>query len=354
MTIVPAIFLRVVIKGHPGRMREYVEGLCVKGENMENTKRIYGVDLLKFFMDFAVISIHTSLASMINGEIAYSCLIIIQKAAVPFFFICNGYFAGVSKRNNYKAYAFRFAKMYVIWSIIYLPLDLIGGGYSLLSYCRDFFLKGYHNYSWHLWYLLGLVYGFTLLLLCKKLKISNRAVHLIVGIMYTLGRILTYCALSYSGNNMYIMQIGAIVHSHLYSGRLLCVPLYLVFGYDLTRNDFVGNKLSDFTLYVCAVVCLALDVFWLNNEVSYVIIPFLVFLMSKRLNLPHCEIWKKLGRLSYWMYFFHMYVVFASAELFKLNSQIKQIFVPLVSIAIAAIFVIAERKQSSFGLVYKQ
>ena len=77
---------------------------------MENTKRLYGIDVMKLFMAFTVISIHTSLASMINEKIAYSCLIIIQKAAVPFFLICNGYFAGVSKKKDYKTYAFRFAK----------------------------------------------------------------------------------------------------------------------------------------------------------------------------------------------------------------------------------------------------
>ena len=95
---------------------------------MENTKRLNGIDVMKLFMAFIVIFIHTSLAKIINGEVAYSCLVIFQKAAVPFFFICNGYFAGVSKRNNYKAYAFRFAKMYVIWRIIYVPLALIVGG----------------------------------------------------------------------------------------------------------------------------------------------------------------------------------------------------------------------------------
>ena len=312
---------------------------------MENTKRLNGIDVMKLFMAFIVIFIHTSLASMINGKCVHSCLIIIQKAAVPFFFICNGYFAGVSKRKNYKTYAFRFAKMYVIWSIMYLPLDLIGGGYSLLSYCRDFFLKGYHNYSWHLWYLLGLVYGFTLLLLCKKLKISNRAVHLIVGIMYILGRMLTYCALSYSGNNIYIIQIGAIVHAYFYNGRLLCVPLYLIVGNDIAKKDIERKEVSNLTWIALIMVSLILDIFYIENEISYAIIPILFFEIAKRIRLPQCMICNYLGRLSYWIYLWHMYIVFVSVEILKLSLMGEQFFVPLVSVLLAIIIIILQNKR---------
>ena len=92
---------------------------------------------------------------------------------------------------------------------------------------------------------------------------------------------LTYCALNYSGNNIYIIQIGVSVHTYVYSGRLLCVSLYLIIGKDI----------------------------------------------AKKVNTPKFEIWKYLERLSYWIYFWHMYIVFISVEVLKLSLTREQYFV---------------------------
>ena len=312
---------------------------------MENVKRLNSIDAMKFFMAFAVISIHTSLVSEIDGEFTYFCLMIVQKAAVPFFFICNGYFAGVSKRKKHKDYAFSFAKMYVVWSIIYLPLDLIKGGYSLLSYCMDFFLKGYHNYSWHLWYLLGLVYGFLLLYVLLKLSFSSKTIHLIAVILYVLGRILTYFSLNYDGNNVVIEQIGASINAYFYSGRLLCVPLYLVIGNDIANGNCKLFKICKNTviLEVLLIVSLILDAVCADNEISYFLIPILFFALVKKVTLPQSVIWSYFGRLSYWIYLVHMYIVFISVEVLKLSSTREQYFVPLISLILATAIVIVEK-----------
>lgn len=205
--------------------------------------------------------------------------------------------------------------------------------------------KGYHNYSWHLWYLLGLVYGFFLLSFCKKLSFSNRTVHLVASIMYILGRTLTYFALDYHGNNFFAMKIGAIVNSYFYSGRLLCVPLYFIIGDDIANYDNKEKKLHNSTLIIFMLGSLILDAFYLDNEISYVTMPILIFIFSKRVNLPQCVLWKHLGRLSYWIYFCHMYIVFISDEVLKLSLNGKQYFVPLISLILAIIIITVENKR---------
>lgn len=60
--------------------------------------------------------------------------------------------------------------MYLIWSIIYLPITLIywvKQGVSpiqvLISAVRGYLILGQQYNSWMLWYLLATVYGFALL-----------------------------------------------------------------------------------------------------------------------------------------------------------------------------------------------
>ena len=63
-----------------------------------------------------------------------------------------------------------FVRLYLIWSIIYLPITLIywvKQGVSpiqvLISAVRGYLILGQQYNSWMLWYLLATVYGFALL-----------------------------------------------------------------------------------------------------------------------------------------------------------------------------------------------
>lgn len=88
-------------------------------------------------------------------------------------------------------------RLYVIWSIIYLPLTFCGwiieGNREpayLLCCVRNFILVGENFYSWALWYLNGLVFALILIDLLLR-KFSIKQIVKFGSVMYVLGIILT-------------------------------------------------------------------------------------------------------------------------------------------------------------------
>ena len=143
-------------------------------------KEYAGIDLFKLIFSFFVIFIHCHPEGTVPFLIANG----VGRLAVPFFFVAAGYFLGkkvffADKEGRKRASASflrRILKMYLIWTVIYLPLTMItfivGQGMSLtqsvLEYIRSFFFLGSAS---QLWYLPALLVGAALCcLLTKKLR----------------------------------------------------------------------------------------------------------------------------------------------------------------------------------------
>ena len=134
-------------------------------------KKYYALDIAKFISAFLVIAIHTQPLQEISemGNLVF--VQVIARLAVPLFFIISGYLFFVKldderEWNDYvhtrqlKRYVLRLLKLYLIWSVLYLPFNYLlmkDGGISivdLLRYVRDFFLTGSY---YHLWFLPSLI-----------------------------------------------------------------------------------------------------------------------------------------------------------------------------------------------------
>lgn len=123
------------------------------------------LDLMKFICAFLVIGIHTRPFQTVSDVADKLFYYNISNCAVPFFYACTGYFLIVKQQNKsvHEKIGFRVKKvlrLYVIWSIVYLPLTFCGwiieGNREpvyLLCCLRNFILVGDNFYSWALWYL---------------------------------------------------------------------------------------------------------------------------------------------------------------------------------------------------------
>lgn len=148
---------------------------------MSNIKdKIVGFDVLKFILAFFVVAIHCGLS-----DYNYSAFKI-TELAVPSFFIMSGYLLQYNLENKYSAnrggyfdvYLKHLLKLYVIWSIIYLPFTIYGCFINDNPMVKDIFfvLRGWlfvgENYmSWPLWYLLALIVATWLI---KQLVIKRK------------------------------------------------------------------------------------------------------------------------------------------------------------------------------------
>lgn len=160
------------------------------------------LDLMKFICAFLVIGIHTRPLQSVSDVADKLFYYDISNYAVPFFYACTGYFLIVRQQNKgvHEKICFRIKKvlrLYVIWSIIYLPLTFCGwiieGNREpayLLCCVRNFILVGENFYSWALWYLNGLVFALILIDLLLR-KFSIKQIVKFGSVMYVLGIILT-------------------------------------------------------------------------------------------------------------------------------------------------------------------
>ncbi len=161
------------------------------------------IDIAKFFASLIVIIIHLK-EFISNDQESYLFFItMISKLAVPFFFICSGYFFFKkcewnngkiinSKSNRKKLFNYlkRICILYIIYSVVYLfyliPFWYNTSGISIhtfIDYGVAFFRSGS---VYHLWYIHNLIYA-TLLGYFLLSLINKRAVLFISIMFYTVG-----------------------------------------------------------------------------------------------------------------------------------------------------------------------
>ena len=104
---------------------------------------------------------------------------VISPVAVPMFFMISGFLAqkGSEKEqisfDRIKRQCFRLFKLYIAWSIVFLPLNVLhmirsdmGVGRAIMWYAQQFFFGG----TWfHLWFLPSLIIGLLFVWLLRQM-----------------------------------------------------------------------------------------------------------------------------------------------------------------------------------------
>ena len=166
---------------------------------MDNNNNINSLDITKLVLSILIVAIHFAPFgfgndSQLVGGANYLVSNCIARLVVPFFFMASGYLLYRKGLNeiiiNTKRYVFKLFKLYVVWTIIYLPLIIyeiiLVGDYlfHLLGFIRNFIFVGSYT---HLWYLPATIIASLLVsfLLIKKIQI--RYVVLIGLVLFSVG-----------------------------------------------------------------------------------------------------------------------------------------------------------------------
>lgn len=292
-------------------------------------EKIYtGFDITKFVLAIFVICIHTH---PFVGATSQFVLFWTQYGfhfAVPFFFTIAGFLLFTKTKDqsmksalpNLKKYLIEMIKLYVAWSIVYMPIGIYGyyklgvsAELAIYQYIRDFFLIGEHHLSWQLWYLLGTIYGLLTIMVMIKLHFSN--------ILMLLGGCIFYGLSVFIDWNMWhIDAYTGIAHAFLQivshtivKGRLLTGVPFLCMGMYIARSSWL-KRIRPLNR---AIILLVLVMFYVIHPDGYgelLLKPIIVF----------CSIWSlsaiktkpiglcvKMRNLSTVFYFTHMIFVFA-------------------------------------------
>lgn len=173
-------------------------------KDFQEVKEFSYVDYMKLLMACFVIGIHTWLSSACQNEVATKILNLLFSIAVPYFFICSGFFLfrndeRVDTNHRMIQYAKSIISMYVIWTFIYLPFtiysyyaDGLNFRQGTLAFLRGFLFIGEHSYSWPLWYLLALIIAVVLIYGMRQLHFKPLSIAIVGSVMFFLGHYINY------------------------------------------------------------------------------------------------------------------------------------------------------------------
>lgn len=314
------------------------------------------IDIARYVSALLVVAIHVYPFVDISETFNLYFMQCVCRLAVPFFFVVSGFFffrkiiPGQDNLPHLKKYLFRLGRIYVIWSILYLPYVIWNyastgfGWQSILGYVRDFFLTGSY---YHLWFLPSLMTGVAIvyfLYLKKGLPFTLKVSLALYGIGYLINN---YAAVWQS--LPYISILYGFFEKTLVTARdgFFFAPMFLAMGLLLAKTRRMPLKICA-PGFVVAEICLILEVclyvqLGVMQDLScmfLMLIPAEYFLVQTllQLRMPYKPVYGQMRQDSLLIYTSHILfvrlflIVFPQAHLavYFLTLACSQCFASLV------------------------
>lgn len=279
-------------------------------------KAYAGIDIFKFYMSILVVLRH--LVQRWCSTNSFLFLIItngISTVAVPFFFVATGYLFFSKEENNLvylKKQLGRLLSLYLVWSLIYLPVKLLPNlleGKLAIRYIigliQEILFSGTY---YHLWYLPAAAIALGIVFLIRR-SLNRKTVLAIALILFLIGLLDD----SYKGiippavfdayNKVFLTTRNGV----------FCGTLFVAVGSYITPSMLT---ISHKRKYVCFSVILSFLLILesvLNykllgihvNNMLFVTIPLTAILFKLALQFQTTADTKKLRHLSELIYFVH-------------------------------------------------
>ena len=230
-------------------------------------KQYESFDVLKFVLSISVVAIHIDPLLNFSGTFIYDIYRSLISLSVPVFFIMTGFLisnkmSSLNFANTYEnssntiiiSHIRKLFKLYIIWNLIYLPLDIYyyfelhkSVIYAIADYLRGLIFVGEHHKSWMLWYLLSSIYALILVNGGVKRKWKKQTLLFIGIIIGAFGILITLFVNEYISLPSYLILIFNVIQKCLVSGRIFTGFFYIPLGmclYDRkTFRRFVSLSL---------------------------------------------------------------------------------------------------------------
>lgn len=298
-----------------------------------------GIDLFRLIGAFFIMCLHTDYGSL-NQEYVDN-LRLFSRWAVPFFFIATGFFLGNKIKNQSLEFkliqknVIALISILIVSSIIYLPIDLIKGNYSMeISYI----LTGSY---FHLWFIGALLTGY--IFIWYLYSINKRKLLPVVSVFIIIVALLTDSYDQFLNRNI---SFGTF--RFLLSIPFMNIGIYL----SKKENNIRNNKLLIGLVFLGLIIqFVEVEMFFklFNYEkfthqflIGTIVIAVSLFLTSAKLDLRD-NIFSKWGKkYSLFIYLYHPIIYMAMW--FVLNRLVPnyydsiKIFSPLIGFSFTLVF----------------
>lgn len=291
---------------------------------MKEGKNFNSIDLFKLLMAVAVVAIHTNPVVSWTNRAAVRAVVIIEEWAVPFFFTASGFFLFhamkepyVESINRIDKYLVKIIKMYCAWTLISLPLTLYGYFVSgngiiscVLSYVKYFLFVGKLYNSYHLWYLLSLIYALAAIRIMIKKDFKPVAIAGVSVVIYLLSELMSVLMGNPGMADGIVRRFVSLYRYVFNNGGIFTGMVYvsagmLIAGLHLRISKWTGAVM----VAVLNILKLCLEAATVHGIAVRLLMPAeaaLVFMTLLDIKLPDSGIWEKCRKASTVIYLSHL------------------------------------------------
>ena len=273
-------------------------------------------------MAICVVAIHTHPLEDCTTIIVNNIYDSFVKMAVPFFFLSSGFLMAqkfdsfhTAQKNiaTVKKYLLKIIKMYVVWTVVYLPIAVyhfVSSGTSALKavllYIRGFLFVGEQHNSWHLWYLLSTIYALVFILILIYLKVSPKKAIFFSSIIFLISIGIDYLSAYAGASNTFIELFIKMIKGSIVSGRILTGLFYIPMGCFLVRKQ--PNLKVSWSMLISGYLLniFVQNSYWSSFFVAISSIGFFCVITS--VTLADSKVYPFVRKMSTITYFVHMYV----------------------------------------------
>ncbi|WJQ82241.1 serine racemase VanT catalytic subunit [Brevibacillus brevis] len=231
--------------------------------NVGSEKQYGGLDRFGIIAAILVIAIHTFPLLSISEWADFTLRQTIARVAVPFFFMCTGFFfmqkLGSDRNKNasmLKQFLWKVGKLYLLSILLYLPMNVYAGyftdGFTVFTAVKDLLFNGT---MYHLWYFPGIMLGVCISTFLYT-RLSTWNAFWMTLLLYGIGFVLFGSMLVMEGLILQAYQLQR--HDSMYIFLIPC--MYFLFQLLLFwkgKNCPILRKLSLY-VYIIHPLCILL------------------------------------------------------------------------------------------------
>lgn len=294
-------------------------------------KDFKGLDFFKFIMAIFVVAIHTHPFEEINDKMFTQVWDLVVTIAVPYFFIASGFllFSKINKEQDknfqldkVKQYTIRIIKLYIYWTLIYLPITIwyfVTNDNSFfrntLEFIKGVFILGENFYSWPLWYLLSIIYSLAIIYYLVYKNLSVNKIFIVSICIFIISSLMNLILNSDSSYNL-IFILKKIINHTFGSGRLFSGMLYIMIGGLFANNKIRLSKGKWILLFFVGIIFQYFELPFIS-PILFLLIPTLIFHISINIDMENFKHGYFFRKSSTVMYFTHMIIFFLYTLFFK-------------------------------------
>ena len=281
---------------------------------MKNKKYNITLDLLKVLSTILIIGSHC-LPLFANKTLNYYYGQYLFRFCVPLFFLSSGYYFTKMNNKQKKSYIKRICIIYVISTIIYVPLIIKKSASIRRIIYRILF--GYY----HLWYLSALLLGLLIYYFIDKIN-SNKKYYLIIPLLTISILFSEYYKLFDSDFLVkichYLKYIGTARNSLFFA-----LPLLMIGGL-IQKNHEALCKIKTKRYVICLIISAIvsfLESYFIYKKLGYnihlditlfnMIFPIALFILSFKVNINIKNFNSQMIRkISDYVYIIHIYIIY--------------------------------------------